>query len=280
MHASAAVLAYQRRSSSGLFTATLSRKDGDFKKTAFMPGCALVSYSPRLVQDVYKHLEACKPGLGLLQQCCAKPALCTNARESFAHYYGQLERELATHGFNTVITACENCYMTLRRFSPGLSVVSLYEVLLETGIPERCWQEMPTAVLHDPCPTRRESAMQESVRELLTQMRYPFEEFELNRRCTICCGSGGMLELKNPRLALRQMRKRCAQTERDLIISYCQSCVEAVEKGGKRGLHLLDLIFNDKVSPEFRQPRQGTLRRWINRYRSKRIIARLAGSAK
>lgn len=267
----AAILGYQKRSSSGLFTSTLALPNGAFKRAAFMPGCSLASYSPHLVALVHAFLQSRMPGIGLLQQCCAKPAHSLDDSGIFKHYYGKLQQELEHHGLDTVITACENCYVTLQATSPGLTVRTLYEVLAETGIPARDYSAMPPAALHDPCPTRKETALHDSVRELLTRMRYPFEEFALNRERTICCGSGNMLELTNPERALAMMRKRCGQTSHAVLISYCQTCVEAFNKGGKRGVHLLDLIFNENMRPDFAQPRQGFLRRWVNRYRAKRL---------
>lgn len=275
----AAVLAYQKRSSARLFSAVITHNGGNWRNAALMPGCALAAYSPSLIKSVYGHLGSHMPGIGIVLECCAKPGLHTGNRADFTPFYAKLEEQLKLHRLDTVITACANCYMTLKRFSPGLTVRSLYEVLLKTGIPERDYSAMPPAALHDPCPTRRESVLHGSVRGLLELMKYPFEEFPLNRGQTVCCGCGGMLALKDPARALAQMRKRCAQTGSGIIISYCQSCAEAMTRGGKRGWHLLDLIFNESLSPGFVQPRQGTLRRWVNRYRSKRMVSKLSASS-
>ena len=267
--AHASVLAYQKRSSSGLFTGTLTHPAGAHKHTVFMPGCALASHSPKLVKTIYQHLNQRLPGLGLLQQCCANPVLSVGDMDNFALYYNKFERERTTHSLHTIITACPNCYMTIKKFSPNLTIRSLYEVLPEVGIPSRDHSAMPPAALHDPCPIRKEAAIHAGVRNLLEQMRYPFEEFGLNRTQTVCCGSGGMLEMIDYARALAKMRLRCAQTECDVIISYCQTCVESLGKGGKRGLHLLDLIFSENMAANFTQPAQWPLRRWVNRYRSK-----------
>ena len=263
------VLAYQHWSSSPLFTSILTHKKGAYRRTVFMPGCALASYSPWLVHTTYAHLSRALPGLGLVQHCCANPVLSTGDTAQFAYYYGKLEQELEKKELDTVIAACANCQVTLQSASPNLKVRSLYEVLLETGIPQRDYHTLPPAVLHDPCPIRQEAALHASVRSLLRQMRCPFEEFPRNRAHTLCCGSGGMLALTNPDRALAMMRRRAAQSAREVAISYCQSCVASLTRGGKRGWHLLDLVFGE-LPPDFVQPKQSPLRRWLNRYLSKR----------
>ena len=50
-----------------------------------------------------------------------------------------------------------------------------------------------------------------------------------------------------------------------------------MSKGGKNGVHLLDLIFN----PDFamKQEAQGTLKKWYNRFRSRQKISALKDDA-
>ncbi len=255
-------------SSAGLFSATLSHPTGAWKHAAFMPGCALASSSPHLVRAVYDHLSRSLPGMGLLLQCCAAPAL--SDTELFARRHAGLEREMEAQGLDTIVTACAQCYATLKKTSPHLNLRSLYAILLETGVPDRDHSAMPLAALHDPCPTRGEQALHRQVRALLAGMRYPWEEFGLNRERTLCCGNGGMLALRDPRKARAMARARCAQTECGVVVSYCQACVDAMRTGGKQGLHLLDLIFSE--TPRATRSMPGTARRWLNRYRLKSLI--------
>ena len=269
--APAAVLRYQRLASSRLFTGTLALTEGECRHSAFMPGCALASYSPSLVKAVYAHLRRHYPGMGLLMHCCANPVCSVGDTDAFSVYYARLEHTLEGNGLDTVITACANCYRTLKKFSPRLTVRSLYDVLLETDMPPRDYSAMPPAALHDPCPLRGERAVHDSVRQLLGRMRYPFEEFSRNREHTVCCGCKAMLPLTHPQAALARTRRRCAQSHPDTIVSYCQSCVQAFTRGGKKGIHILDLLLGCEVRPGFAQPRQGTPRRWWNRFQAARM---------
>ena len=179
---------------------------------------------------------------------------------------------------DTVITACENCYMSLKEFSPNIKTVSLYDTLDDIGIPknkENAYIKHKNVALHDPCPTRNEYTLHRSVRNIFDKLGLRYEEFKNNREKTECCGSGGMLELTNPKLASEQMNSRANQTKCDTIVSYCQSCSESVSKGGKNGVHILDLIFSDEEKKDFTQKKNGLVKKWYNRYKSKKMIERL-----
>lgn len=273
-----AILFHQKNSFSKLFTAKTKFSKGEYKNMAFMPGCALSSYSPLLVQKIYTHLQNVLPGINILQQCCGQPTRIVGDMKRFSSLYSKLEADVQSMQAQTIVTACENCYMSLKTYSPHLKVVSLYEILAQFGIPkdkEHAFGAFAPVALHDPCPTRNQKALHVSVRELLAKMDLKIEEFKHNREKTECCGSGGMLELTNPKLALEQMYKRAHQTKCETIVTYCQSCAESMNKGGKNGVHILDLLFSDTIDVDFKQQKNSVLKKWYNRYRSKKNIEKL-----
>ena len=170
--------------------------------------------------------------------------------------------------------------MSIKTYAPHIEIVSLYTILAQHGIPKEAMNAFGShekVALHDPCPTRFERHLHEDVRTLLKVLELPYEEFKYNREKTLCCGSGGMLELTNPALAKEQMKSRAEQTACESIVSYCQSCAESMSKGGKNGVHLLDLIF----TPEFsmKQEAQGSLKKWYNRFNSRQMISALKDNA-
>lgn len=252
----------------------LSRTEGACRHTVFMPGCALAAASPGLLGEIHAHLSRHLPGMGLLLRCCATPVYSVGDMETFTRYHDELVRLLETQGIHTVITACGNCYATLKATIPGLTVRSLYEVLCDTGIPRRDYRAMPPAALHDSCSIRMEAGVQDSVRELLRIMKYPFEEFPLNRARTVCCGNGAMLPLRDGEMADKLAHVRRAQTVCGVIVCYCQACADRLAGEGKRTLHLLDLAFGEP-RPDFMQKGAGRIGRWLNRYRAKRLISEL-----
>lgn len=272
------ILFHQKNSFSKLFTSKTKFSTGEFKNMAFMPGCALSSYSPKMVKKIYTHLKEALPGIGVIQQCCGQPTRVLGDMNRFNKLYSYLEADLANMGCDTVVTACENCYMSLKELSPHIKVKSLYEVLDNVELPistSKGYIDSPKVALHDPCPTRYENILHVSVRNLMNKLGLQYEEFKNNRKKTECCGSGGMLELTNPKLALKQINSRANQTDCDVIVSYCQSCSESMTKGGKYGVHILDLIYNDKMKDQMKQKKKGTATKWFNRYVSKKMIEKL-----
>lgn len=272
------ILFHQKNSFSKRFTAKTKFSKGAYRNMAFMPGCALSSYSPNLVHKIYKHLNGTLPGINMLQQCCGQPTRIVGDMKRFTHLYSKLQSDIDVMEVDTVVTACENCYMSLKEFSPNIKVVSLYEILADFGIPkdkENAYVSHKTVALHDPCPTRTEKSLHVSTRKLLDMIGLSYEEFKNNREKTECCGSGGMLELTNQKLALNQMNLRAHQTKCDTIVSYCQSCSESMSRGGKNGVHILDLVFSDMITDNFSQKKNGVIKKWFNRYKSKKIIESL-----
>lgn len=267
---------HQKNSFSKFFSTTMKFSEGKYKNMAFMPGCALSSYSPSLVQKVFGHLRERLEGIGIIQQCCGTPTRMVGDMAQFGVYHSKLESDLAKMGADTVVTACENCFMSIKTYAPHIKILSLYEVLADIGVPKNAmnaYAHHQKVALHDPCPTRYESGLHVAVRTLLEKIGLEYEEFKYNREKTLCCGSGGMLELTNPSLAKEQMQSRAEQTQCESIVSYCQSCAESMSRGGKNGLHILDFIFDEKVFSA--QPKNGTLKKWYNRYQSRKIIEKL-----
>ena len=270
------VIFHQKSSFSKLFSTTKKFTTGEYTHMAFMPGCALSSYSPNLVHTVFHYLQSHCSGIGFIQQCCGTPTRAMGDMEQFKQYHSQLEADLAQMGATTVVTACENCFMSIKTYAPHINIVSLYSLLAQIGLPETAkgrHLNAPTMALHDPCPTRYETKIHKDVRILLAQIGLPYEEFKQNREKTLCCGSGGMLELTHAALAHEQMKTRAHQTECESIVSYCQSCAESMNKGGKNGVHLLDLIFNPQFT--MRQEKQGIFKKWYNRFISRQRIGSL-----
>lgn len=267
---------HQKSSFSKIFSTKMKFTEGKHKNMAFMPGCALASYSPTLVQKVFAHLREHLDGIGIIQQCCGTPTRMMGDMNQFGIYHSKLESDLAYMGADTVVTACENCYMSLKTYAPHIKILSLYEVLVDIGVPSyaiNAYQNCEKVALHDPCSTRHEKSLQSAVRKLLDAIGLPYEEFKNNKTKTQCCGSGGMLEITNPALAKEKMCNRANQTKCESIVSYCQSCAESMSKGGKNGLHLLDFIF----TPSFvmQQAKIGGLQKWKNRYLSRKMIEKV-----
>ncbi|MBC2582492.1 VTT domain-containing protein [Clostridium sp. DJ247] len=120
---------HQVFSFSKLFNVTIPDKKAGFTKRLFIPGCSLSSYSPHLVKSTIEFLQEKLPGTGAILKCCGKPTLDMGQKELFLKRYEELQVELNRLGVEEVITACQNCYVTISKFSPSLRVKSLWIVI-------------------------------------------------------------------------------------------------------------------------------------------------------
>jgi NADPH-dependent glutamate synthase beta subunit-like oxidoreductase len=223
-------------------------------KRVFFPGCNLSAYSPSLVVKTYEYLQDRLPGTGIVLNCCGRPACDLGQQDRFQGILRGVESQLAELGASEVITACPNCYMIFKQFAPHLKVRTVYEVMVELGLPEEAKaKKEQTFSLHDSCSVRWEKDIQDSVRALLDMMGYRIEEMEHTREKTICCGTGGMVPYVDVWLAFEAAKRRAEEAHFDLV-TYCATCREMFanpEAAGKPCIHILDLVFN----PDWEQAR-------------------------
>ena len=216
----------------------------DQSRFIFFPGCQLAASAPEHVKDVYALLtQKLSGGVGFMSRCCGAPAdwsgrmeLFQSTREDFL----ALWREM---GSPRLILACSTCYEIFKTHLPDVAIISLWEMLDSLGLPESVKVEKREVIaVHDACTTRHESAIQESVRNILHRLGFEIEELPLSRDKTECCGYGGLMFFANPDLAKSAIRRRIEESPRDYL-AYCAMCRDYLAFSGKRTLHLLDLIF-------------------------------------
>ena len=198
--------------------------------------------------------------------------------DKFKIYYSQVDNLFLENKIEEVIVACPNCFNTIKKYSKSVKVKTIWEVINENSIPKNLinhYNDLDIKFsLHDPCPIRHESKIHDSVRLILKSMGIKIVEFDKNRENTECCGSGGMLRVTNPKLALEQTNKRASEAKTDTVISYCESCCEAMMIANKNTLHILDFMFNEDVinKSKFTQDKTSTIKKWTNRYKTIKII--------
>ncbi|QRN84781.1 (Fe-S)-binding protein [Clostridia bacterium] len=262
---------HQKLSFSSLFTDDIRNLQSD---TILFPGCALLSHSPETVQNTYNYLREKIDGIGIYTKCCGKPTSYMGKKEEFDSYYGILAKEFQTKGIKRIITCCPNCYITIKNNSPGIEVISLWEVIADLGIPEdkvgRFRNLDKEFTIHDPCPIRKEENMHYSVRKIMEDLGLTVEEMQHSKGKTLCCGAGGMVSITHDEIAKAHTNRRAQEANTEYIITYCQECVESMKKGGKTSYHILDLLFNDNYD-NMKKTNQTLLLRWVNRFKGKSI---------
>lgn len=266
----AGVKFHQKNSFSKLFSTNIRNLASS---TVFFPGCALMAYSPELVDKTYGFLESKIEGIGIYVSCCGKPSQSMGDQDRFKSYFSRLEEEFSSKGVDTVIVACLNCYKTIKENTSSLKVKTIWELVLEEGIPEArkgiARDYNFELLLHDPCPTRDIDRVHQGARRALEDMGFKYSEMNFNRRRTLCCGSGGMVGISRPDLANRRRRARAEEKPEEVIVTYCEECVESMKAGGKKAIHILDLLFNDEIYKSFNQEDMTLLSKWSNRFKAR-----------
>lgn len=262
---------HQKLSFSNTFTSDIQNIQSD---TIFFPGCGLMSYSPKIVENTYNHLKDKIQGIGIYTRCCGKPTAFMGKDEKFKEYYSILEREFQDKNIKRIITGCQNCFMTIGNNSKDIEVVSLWEILANVGIPEDRIGMGEVIdkefTIHDPCPTRDVGIIHSSVRKIIGYLGFKVEEMKYNKGKTLCCGSGGMVSVTQSHIANDHTIRRAQEAKTEYIITYCQECVESMRRGGKKSYHILDLLFNENFQ-DMEQKNLGPMTKWANRYKGKNI---------
>lgn len=225
----------------------LVRHQPDFHYSAFMffPGCQLSGSSPEHVERTYDYLRRhLAGGVGVMLRCCGAPAHWAARDDLFDSAAGELKGLWEEADRPVMILACPTCYIIFREHLPDVPVTSLWELLADLGVPpvEKTVSRSAVIAVHDPCTSRHNDAMQESIRTLVSRLGYKAEELDLNRDMTECCGFGGLMSNANPALAGDVARRRGRESALGYV-TYCAMCRDTLGYAGKRIVHILDLVF-------------------------------------
>ncbi|MBI5571124.1 MAG: 4Fe-4S dicluster domain-containing protein [Desulfomonile tiedjei] len=248
----------------------LTRHQPGMNSSAFVlfPGCQLSGSSPGNVRKTYAYLtQHLDGGVGLMLRCCGAPADWAGREEAFAEVISEFEAEWAKMGKAQLIIACSTCYSVFKTRLPHVPVQSVWDVLDRFELPARGLRpQSVTVAVHDPCTSRHEKSMQDSVRSILRKLGCKIRELPLSRDRTECCGYGGLMCFSNRELADRVTERRVAASP-DHYLAYCMMCRDRFRAKGKPSWHLLDLIFGPegldepaRRSPDYSQRRENRAR--------------------
>jgi Fe-S oxidoreductase len=265
-----AIHMHQKFSFSSLFSGVI--KENEKVERVFMPGCTLCSYNYDLVLETYNYLKDKMPDLGLLIGCCGRPTKDLGEIDKFNNNYSKLDTMIKESGAKEVITACQSCLKTIGEQSSEYEVISLWTVLRDIGIPEEAKGIGQNSDIEfsikDSCASMRNVELQDSIRQIIDDLGYKVKETK--DRNTGCCGTGGMIHTVNGELSKKIMKNNAENCDSEYTITYCGGCRNSMIGGGKKSLHILDLVFNDTWTRKSTFPHiVGTLKGWINRYKVK-----------
>ena len=233
----------------------------DTAEYLYFPGCQLGASDPKYIEKSYEYLLERIPGTALMLGCCGAPADWGADKALHSAVIDKLRGEWERLGEPVIIFACPTCKHQFERFMPEIRGVSLYETILEKGLPGSAVKDMEACVF-DPCASRYDPSMQKSVREIVLKSDIMLKELYYSQGKAQCCGWGGHISQANPQLAETIVRNRTGADTRPYI-TYCTNCRDTFAQRGKRCFHILDIIFDlDKeryVPPSLSQRRRNRL---------------------
>lgn len=251
----------------------LARSPKGYEKSryAFFPGCQIGASDERYVSESYRYLLQHQPDTALFLSCCGAPAAWAGEDEKHRKWTAQLEAEWHRLGRPQLIFACPTCKKMFQTYLPQISGVSLYDKIAEWGLPAVKNGEGALVSVFDPCASRYDPPMQQSVRLLAAKAGYVLEELPAHGENARCCSWGGQVYPANPQFAEKVFADRTKQSSLPYI-TYCTNCRDIFAKAGKENRHILDILFD--LNDAWQQPPTISQRR-RNRINLKRQLLKM-----
>lgn len=218
----------------------------------FYPGCSLTSAGPELTVEVWRHLKAQDPSIGLWLDCCAYPVRMQRPKDPTPEALkaeAEIKARAQRAGVTEIITACGNCAHQFERME--VKTRSLYDLLAEDQRFAGILADEAPVVVHHPCPARidlEQAEAFEGLAKLAALPRAPQKKHPL-----ACC-------LKVDPKAL----ERQARLKDQALVTYCGHCTRTFGARIKTR-HILQLLFKG----ERRMVRAGRGRWFLNYLRAR-----------
>lgn len=209
------------------------------------PGCAFAGTRSEKTLELYKLLKKHIPDIGIVLDCCTKISH-DLGRDSFFHTgFNKMKDILVNNGILNIYVMCPNCYMIFKKYGKEFTVITVYELLAQKGIPEGK-NIQGDVTIHDPCVIRDEKNIHSAVRNLIERTGLSIKEMEHSAGRTVCCGEGGAVGYVSPDLAKKWGHIRKRESNGLKIITYCAGCAQTLSKFGET-IHISDLIFEPEA---------------------------------
>lgn len=229
--------------------------------TVFFPGCSLPGTRPEGVLALWQQLRTEDPSVGLVLDCCGKISRDLGLAGRFENVFGKLAVRLKRKGVTRILTACSGCTKIFRNYGNGFKVQSVYERLPLASLSPYS-SDSAMVVIHDPCPSRFDSAQQNAVRSLVQAVGYRIEELPESRQTTRCCGQGGMVEGCIPGTIAREAGVLATAANGRTIVTSGACCAETLCQQSTT-VHIVDLLAGGVNTT--RKQQVSSARRWLNR---------------
>jgi hypothetical protein len=208
----------------------------------FFPGCQLGASEPQYVTESYRWLLSHQPDTALFLNCCGAPAEWAGDEKLHSEVIEKMRGEWISLGKPSAVLACPTCNQMFERYLPEIERVFLYNLIQDWGVPPSKAGHGAVISVFDPCASRDEPALQQAVRQIVTQAGFVHEPLPLEGKLAACCSWGGQVSTTNPRYAHEVISVRITQNENPYV-AYCVNCRDNFAAVEKPVYHLLDIIF-------------------------------------
>lgn len=223
------------------------------EQTVFMPGCSLRKIAPDLDEKAYawlKHHNLCS---SRYNGCCGQPYNLRGKADKYLAVVTKLSKRLSKANITAIITACPNCYYSLKEsfsaLGSGVKMYALPEILVAYGcaIEEQEGLEGARYTIHDSCPDREGAVFGDAVRSLMRNLNVV--EMEHHQKTALCCGAGSeFIDLDfDEKLVQASIRLAEAETiDADVVVTACASCTFTLcaAESNLPACHYLSLLFD------------------------------------
>lgn len=211
----------------------------------YFPSCKFTAYSPESSRKIKEYLQT---NYDMKIAGCCRPGHKSVAKE------------------DTVVYICNTCGAFCRESSAANQVISVWELLADDKnfiFPDYQHKKI---TLQDCWRSYDNLAQQQAIRKILSRMNIDVLEMEENHHNTKYCGvstyeplpkqngelapqrfienAEGFFSSHTPEEQASRMKEHCAALQTDEVVGYCTTCIKGIDLGGKKGVHLLDLLFS------------------------------------
>ena len=225
----------------------------------FFPGCQASAIAPATVKAAYLDLcERLEGGVALMLGCCGAICDWAGRYEMYGETSSFIDEQLEKLGRPEVIAGCPMCKKELSAHE-GISIKGIWDVLLETGLPDRT-QVPRRFALHDSCGARGDEKTRNAIRALAGKLGAELVDTSYSGDRSPCCGYGGLTAYANREVA-KEMTEKCLERSDLPYISYCMACRDRFAREGRESVHILELVYGTRAGspPDISEKRYNRL---------------------
>ncbi|NNF46577.1 MAG: (Fe-S)-binding protein [Desulfofustis sp.] len=237
------ILAYEKMGLSRLLRSSALPEGAD---TIFYPGCAIVGTRPKQTWKLFELLKKQIPNLGMVLNCCAKPSHDLGRLDFFETVFTPQIEDLRLREFHTIITVCPSCHQIFSRYAEGFKVKTVYQILDAPAVKGSIDTDLEMCV-HDPCSTRFEPEVHQSVRSIVKQQGITIARMKHQGKRALCCGEGGSASFVAPEITGQWAETRREQAAGRPAVTYCAGCVQFLSESMDL-IHLVDLLLEPETA--------------------------------